>query len=208
MGQEKRDFEIRIDKDSWLSKHLNIQPGDYFAEFDFNNQKLRLIKQRKTKNPKIHEMTLTCEELLVILTRAARVQGDKFTPEDLAVITKITRRSSSIEKSSNSDKAHHIIPLEVCKKSKLIIAAKRYNCFDENSPINFLNLPFYFHTGTHPKYSKLVEDILDERWSELVKCRQEKDINAIMEVIEEVIQYLTDMIEEMRARGVGKINNI
>ncbi|WRH67144.1 MAG: hypothetical protein RSE13_01360 [Planktothrix sp. GU0601_MAG3] len=61
---------------------------------------------------------------------------------------------------------------------------------------------------THPKYSKLVEDILDERWSDLVECGQENDRNAIMEVIEEVIQYLTDMIKEMRASGVDRINNV
>ncbi|SKB15055.1 hypothetical protein PL11201_690076 [Planktothrix sp. PCC 11201] len=206
MGQEKRYFEITIDKDSLLSKHLNLQPGDYFGEFDFNNEKLLLKKQRNTENRKIYEMTVTYEQLLIILTLAARVQGDKFTLEDLADITKIIRKSSSIKKSNNSDIAHHIIPLEVCRKSKLILKARPV--FDENGPMNLLPLDLDFHKGAHPKYSKLVEDILDERWSDLVECGQENDRNAIMEVIEEVIQYLTDMIEEMRARGVGKINNI
>ncbi|KMW70975.1 AHH domain-containing protein [Limnoraphis robusta] len=209
MGQEKRYFEnITIDKGSLLSKQLNIEPGDYFGEFDCNNEKLLLTKQRNTKNRKIYEMTVTYEQLLVILIYAARVQGDKFTPEDLAAMTKIIRKSSPIKKSSNSDVAHHIIPLEVCEKSKLILAAKRYDCFDENSRINFLKVPLYFHIGAHPKYSKLVEDILDDRWSDLVECGQENDRNAIREVIEEVIQYLTDMIKEMKASGVCIINDI
>jgi len=207
MGQEKRYFEnITIDKNTELSKRLNIEPGDYFGEFDFNNQKLRLTKQRNTKNRKIYEMTVTFEQLLLILMNAARVQGDKFTPEDLEAIAKIIRKPSSIKKSSNSDVVHHIIPLEVCRKSKLILKARPV--FYENSPMNLLPLPLYFHIGAHPKYSKLVEDLIDEEWSDLINRGQENDINAIMEVIEEVIQYLTDKIEEMKASGVCTINDI
>ncbi|MBD2485381.1 hypothetical protein [Planktothrix sp. FACHB-1365] len=207
MGQKNRYYQnITIDKNTWLSTHLNIEPGDYFGEFDFNNQKLRLTKQRNTKNRKIYEMTVTFEQLVVILTLATNVQGDKFTPGDLVAIENMKRRSPSIDKSSDSDRIHHIIPLAVCEKCKLITEA--WPVFYENSPMNLLPVPLYFHKGAHPKYSKGVERILDKRWSELVECGQENDLNAIMEVIKEEIERLTDLIKKMEARGVCSINDI
>lgn len=194
--------DIRIPPNSPLLLYLNIQPGNYYAKYDASVGKLLLKRQGSAQ---ILSLSVTPDQLIYILMTVQQ-QSDKFTPEELEIIDKISRVSSF--SGSKKEPAHHIIPLEVCKRSKLVIQAKRCSCFDENGDINRLPLPAYFHKDRHQKYSNFVEDVLEGEWSDLVAAEQENDSEAVEQTLMQVIDYLREKIDEMRATGVCSINDL
>jgi hypothetical protein len=192
--------DIRIPANSPLVEHLNIKPGNYSGKLDATQGKL-LLKQKGSDQ--ILSLSVTLDELVAILMMVKR---DKFTSEELGIIQKI-RRSSSFSGSRISP-AHHVVPLDVCKNSKLIIQAKRCGFFDENGNVNRRPLPLYFHKGSHPKYSRIAEDLLEERWDDLVEAEQEEDCSAVQEVLIEIIDFLNNTINKMLASGICTIDDV
>jgi hypothetical protein len=209
MHSKKYNFQnISISPESPLLKHLNIKPGDYYGQFDFSVGKLFLKnKKDKNNNGARLELTVTLEQLLVILAMAGRVEGDKFTSQDITTMTEVARKSTFSSKEKGFV-AHHVIPIKVWEHSKLTLRAKRPPCnVDENNPINRLLVPVYFHKGNHPTYSDDVMYILEKEWSYLVRDGEENDCEAIMQVLNQVIDYLKDKITEMIAAGICSIDD-
>ncbi|HEY9726334.1 MAG TPA: AHH domain-containing protein [Chroococcales cyanobacterium] len=194
--------DIRISPNSPLLLSLKIQPGNYYAKYEASGGKLLLKRQGSAQ---ILSLSVTPEQLIAILLTVQQ-QQDKFTPEELEIIDKIRREPRF--SGSKKEPAHHIIPLEVCKRSKLVIQAKRCSGFDENDDINRLPLPAYFHKDRHQRYSNFVEDVLEGEWSDLVAAAQENDSEAIEQALRQVIDYLREKIDEMRATGVCSINDL
>jgi hypothetical protein len=188
--------DLHIPADSPLVECLNIKAGNYSGKFDTEQGKL-LLKRRGSDQG--YSMSITPDELLIILMMLKR---DKFTSEELEIIQKI-RRSPSFSGTQISP-AHHIVPLEICRTSKLILKAKKCGFFDENGNVNRRPLPLYFHKGSHPKYSRIAEDLLEERWDDLI----EEDCSAVQEVLMEIIDFLGDTINKMLANGFCKINDV
>jgi len=205
----KRSFEnITIKSHSPLVKYLNIQPGDYWGQFDPSVGKLLLKNKKATKNGEILELNVTLEQLLAILTMAARVQSDQFTPQDITTMTEVARKSTFSSKQKGFI-AHHVIPIDVWKHSNLTLCARRRCGFDENKPINRLLVPVHFHKGSHPDYSNLVLDILEEEWyDKIVGNGLEYDCEAIKELLSDVIAYLKEKINEWIATGICSINDV
>lgn len=204
----KRYFDnLTIYPNTPLVKYLNIQPGNYWGQFDPSAGKLLLKNKKAKKNGEILELNVTLDQLLAILTMAARVQSDKFTPQDIATMTEVARKSTFSSKEKGFV-AHHVIPINVWEHSNLTLRAKRPPCnVDENNPINRLLVPVYFHKGNHPTYSDDVMYILEKEWSYLVIDGEENDCEAIMQVLNQVIDYLKDTITEMIAAGICSIDD-
>lgn len=204
----KRAFEnITIYPDTPLVKYLNIQPGDYCGKFDPSTEKLLLKNKKEKKNGEILELNVTLEQLLVILIMAERVQADKFTPQDITTITEVARKSRFSSKEKGFV-AHHVIPIDICKSSKLTLCAKEKFGFYENSAINRLSVPVIFHKGSHPDYSNFVQDILEDEWYEIVRNGLEHDCEALKQVLIDVTAYLKDKISEWIAKGICSINDV
>ncbi|MGB7711493.1 MAG: AHH domain-containing protein [Microcoleus sp.] len=203
----KKYFEnITIYKDSPLVKSLKIKPGNYWGVFDISAKKLLLKK--KTKNADILELSVTLEQLLAILRFGGRVQADKFNPQDISTMVEIARNSEFSSKEEGFI-AHHVIPIKVWEESKLTIEIKKCGFDFENAEeINRLLVPVKFHKGNHPKYSKFVTDILEEEWASIVDNGEEDDLEAIKQVLFEIIDYLKAKIKEMIKDGVVSINKI
>lgn len=193
--------DLLIPADSPLVECLGIKPGNYSGKFDAKQGKLLLKKRGSDKG---YSMSITPDQLLVMLMMLKR---DKFTSEELATVEKI-KRSSGFS-GSKEFPAHHIIPLKVCKNSKLVVQAIRFGIFTENDSINRLPLPAYFHNeGGHEKYSNFVAQILEEEWDGLVNDRQEEDRAAIQNILEGAIAYFRDIIQEKQSSGATSIEDV
>ena len=204
----KRYFDnLTIYPNTPLVKYLNIQPGNYWGQFDPSVGKLLLKNKKAKKNGEILELNVTLEQLLAILTMAARVQSDKFTPQDIATMTEVARKSTFSSKEKGFV-AHHVIPIDICKSSKLTLRAKEKFSFYENSAINRLPVPVIFHKGSHPNYSNFVLDILEDEWDDIVRNGLEDDSEAIEQVLFEVTAYLKDKISEWIASEICSINDV
>lgn len=200
-NQYFRDKEFKIPQDSPLIKALRITPGTYQARWHHSSGILYLRKHRGHKNT---EIEVTFEELKVILM-LAQSQHDKFTPEDIETINNIGRKKSPKVKTDHQ--SHHIIPMEVCKKSKLVVKAIQYG-FDEDAQPNRLALPITFHKGSHPRYSKFVLEILEDEWSLLVNEHRENDREQILETVSGAIDYFRERLQDMSRKGQCTINNM
>lgn len=199
-----RYFEhLYIPPKSPLIEYLGIPSGDYSAKYDSQEKKLFLKKRNSNK---ILSASVNPEQLLIILTMVKRDRGDKFTSQELEIIDTI-KRSSSFSGSKVSPH-HHIIPINVCKHSKLVIKAKEMGIFYENSNINKRPVPLYFHKGSHPEYSNLAEDILEDRWLDLVEAGMEEDRVQVEKALDQIIHFLEGEINKLLASGVCTIRDI
>ena len=194
---------LYIPPNSPLIQYLGISSGHYSGKYDSQEKKLFL---KKRSSNEILSGSVTPEQLLFILTMVKKDRGDKFTSEQLEII-KTIQRSSSFSGSKVSPH-HHIIPLEVCKHSKLVIKAKQMGIFNENSNINKRPVPLYFHKGSHPEYSNLAEDVLEDRWLALVEADMEEDRAKVEEALHEMIYFLEGQLNKLLASGICTIRDI
>jgi len=190
-----------IPPDSPLLRHLKIDPGRYNATWDESSETLCLKKHRGKREISIN---VTLAELMMILM-VVQSQRDKFTPEEQKIIETIKRKKSP--KGQKDFQSHHVVPIEVCKRSKLVIQAKICG-FDEDKYPNRLSLPATFHSGSHPKYSSFVEGILEDEWSDLVRAGEENDCPSILEILNGAISYFRDQLQEMSKKGLCTINEM
>jgi hypothetical protein len=135
-------------------------------------------------------------------------QRDKFTKKEQEIIETIKRKKSP--KGQKNFQSHHVVPIDVCETSKLVIKAKgfKFHGFDEDKPPNRLSLPIIFHNGSHPDYSNFVEWILEDEWSELVRRREENDSSCVLEILYGAISYFRDQLQEMSKKGLCTINEM
>lgn len=198
-------YKLRIPPNSPLRKLLKIKEkdsGDYRVRWSEKEGELLLFSQDGKVS---YTLNVSAEQFQAIRMMAQQLT-DKNTPNELKQ-AKLVSRSSSFSGTKDFP-AHHIIPIAVCKNSKLIMQAKTLKCFDENHSINRLELPATFHRGSHDKYSKFVEDVLDGEWDDLVENDSEEDEELIKETITQVIEYLKDKIAEMKAANLVSIDKL
>jgi hypothetical protein len=88
---------------------------------------------------------------------------------------------------------HHIIPLTLCSKHPLMLAATRYGFFSANASYNAIDLPGDVHSGNHPNYTDRVEadlnrclDILGEDTS--CEALVNRSVNAVLDKWREYCQ--------------------
>jgi A nuclease family of the HNH/ENDO VII superfamily with conserved AHH len=193
--------DFRIPEDSPLLRHIDLEPGSYHAKWDASSKTLSL---KKHHGKKVTELDVTLEQLMMILM-TVQSQRDKFTSEELKVIEQIERkRSPSV---AGGYQSHHVIPMEICERSKLVIRAKIHG-FDEDKHPNRIPLPITFHRGSHPKYSSFVQGILEDEWSDLVKDGLDEDRESVLEILNGAIGYFRDQLEEMSTKGLCTINKM
>jgi len=200
MSTKKNFHNITIKSSSPLVKSLNIEPGDYWGQFDSSTGKLLLKNKKEKKNGEILELNVTLEELLVILTMAGGII-DEYK-------LKLARRSDFSSKEGGFI-AHHVIPVDVWANSSLTRAAIYKHLFPKNhdNDINRLLLPVKFHKGSHPKYSKLVHDILEEEWDDK-RDGLENDCGAMKQLLIDIIDYLRHEINRWIEDGICSINDV
>jgi hypothetical protein len=193
--------DFRIPPDSPLLKYIDIQPGSYYAKWDASSKTLFL---KKHSGRKIITLNITLEQLMSILM-VVQSQRDKFTKEELKIVESIKRKTTS--KTIKDYQDHHIIPMDVCLRSKLVITAKKFG-FNEDNPPNRLYLPVTFHRGSHPRYSKFVEGVLEDEWAYLVKEDMENDRESVLKRMHKAIDYFKDKLKEMSQKGLCTINEM
>lgn len=197
-----------------LVDYLGIPSGYYSGEYNFETQELYLISNSEadSKKGKFCSLRLTGEQLFVILLMVGRDRGDKFTEEQLHIIKKMVRPDE--ESGFGGTKlypAHHIIPVDVCKNSKLVVRAEELELFPEpnkflNSDINRLVVPALFHPGQHPQYSNFVEGVLEDEWNDLSDT---DDKDTIYSILVGATQYFRSEIEAAIKLGhVKTINGV
>jgi hypothetical protein len=197
-----------------LAAYLDIPFGYYSGEYNFETQELYLISNSKgkTKKDKYCSRRVTGEELLTILLMAGRDRGDKFTKEELYLIKQMKRPDNKSGFGGDKDfEAHHIIPLDVCRNSKLVVRADKLELFPKparfvNSETNRLLVPVLFHPTKHQDYSNFVEFVLEDQWNDLDDT-DHKDKDTIYSILVGATQYFRGVIEEMLKSGEAKTIN-
>jgi len=167
MSSDQYFEDFRIPPDSPLLRYISIEPGSYHATWSASSKTLSL---KKHHGKRIISFPITLEQLTMILM-AVQSQRDKFTSEEIKIREEIKRKKSpAVAKDYQS---HHIIPIDVCKNSKIILNAKPD--FKENDSPNRVALPIVFHNGSHPKYSGFIQGILEDEWFYIVEDEAEND---------------------------------
>lgn len=185
----------------------DFQPGEYLGEWiPTNNLQGYLIIKKDRKNGKENVLSLTIEELTNLLILCLKHDPDKFTLQEQEIIKKLQNTNRNQKFRRDKPKgwvAHHVIPLTVCKRSKLVIAAIDYTGFNPDDPNgeNKINLPASSHPGGHPKYCKEVESILDKQWLYIVEAGAENDPQEIKECLIEIIDTLKQTIKRLVDSG-------
>ncbi len=193
--------DFRIPEDSPLLRYIDLEPGCYYAMWDASSGTLSLKKHRAKK---VTVLDVTLEQLMMILM-TVQSQRDKFTPEEIRIIDQIKRKR--VSSGVKDYQSHHVIPMEICKRSKLVIQAKSYG-FDEDKHPNRISLPVTFHRGSHPKYSSFIQGILEDEWSDLVKDELENDHASVLAILNGAIGYFRDELENMSRIGQCTINEM
>jgi hypothetical protein len=210
MFSEPRVFPLMITENSPVFNYLKrIRPdfsaGEYLGEWiPINNSQGHFTIKKDRKNARSTVFNLTIDELKNLLILCLKHDPDKFTLQDQEIIKKLL--DSNRDPNFRKDKpekwvAHHVIPLTVCKRSKLVIAAIGYAGFNPDDPNgeNKINLPTNVHIGNHPRYSEEVESILDSQWWYIVEAEAENDPQEIKEsltaIIDSLKQELISLVE-------------
>jgi A nuclease family of the HNH/ENDO VII superfamily with conserved AHH len=201
MSRKRYFDDLQIPADSPLCKCLGIKSGNYSGQYDAKHGQFLLKKRGGNQG---YSMSITPDQLIAVFMMLRR---DKFTSEELAIIEKI-KRSSGFS-GSKAFPAHHLIPIDVCKNSKLVVQAIRFGIFSENDNINRLPLPAYFHNeGGHKKYSNFVAGILEDEWATLVSDKQENDEVSVRLILEGIISYCRDIIQDNLNSGSASIEHV
>jgi hypothetical protein len=212
MFSEPRIFPLRITKNNPVFKQIEkfnpkFLPGEYLGEWiPINNSQGHLIIKKDRKNAKENVVTLTLEDLKIILIFCLKHDPDKFTRQEQEIIKKLqdSNRDQKFRKGGPEEwVAHHVIPLTVCKRSKLVIAAIDYTGFNPDDPNgeNKIYLPTNVHIGNHPKYSEEVESILDNQWWYIVEAGAEDDPQEIKECLTAIIDSLKEELRSLIDSG-------
>ncbi|MDJ1177580.1 AHH domain-containing protein [Roseofilum sp. BLCC_M91] len=204
-------FKMNVPRNSPILKHLSIQPGKYILKWDNVNGDLIFLSQRGTEKL---ALKLSPEEFKMMQLMMDNLT-DKYTFDE-EKLKEFVKRSGGFSSKVKDYVGHHIIPLDLFKTSKLLLAVSPNNKkgnpihinFYENHPANRLPLPATFHKGSHGSYSNFVEDCLEGEWSDIVKFGLENDRSHIVEIIYQIIIFLKDKIREMRKDGLVSINDI
>ncbi|MCU0544662.1 MAG: AHH domain-containing protein [Oscillatoriaceae cyanobacterium Prado104] len=203
MFYEAKVFHLNIEEDTPIFKHLkkirsNFLPGDYLGEWvPINNAQGHFIIKKDRGNARTTVLSLTIEELTNLLLLCLKHDPDKFTLQEQEIIKQLqnTKRNKKFREGKLEEEvAHHVIPLGVCQRSKLVNAAIRYNNFNPDDPNgeNKIFLPASLHPGNHPEYSKEVERILDRQWQYIVEAEAED----APEVIEDSLTYIINSLKQ------------
>ncbi len=193
--------DFRIPSDSALLKYLDIKPGRYYAKWEASSETLFL---KKHLGKKTITLNISFQELMMIFM-TVQSQRDKFTTEELEIIEQITRKDSP--STPKCHESHHIIPMEICERSKLVIRARIFG-FDEDKDPNRITLPITFHRGSHPKYSDFVQSILEDEWADIVRDGGENDREYVLKILYGAIDYFKDKLREMSTNRVCTINKM
>ncbi|MCT7973080.1 AHH domain-containing protein [Laspinema olomoucense] len=193
--------DFRIPPDSPLLKYLDIQPGRYFAKWDASSETLFLKKHSGRKKITLN---ITLEQLMSILM-VVQSNKDKLSKEELKIRETIERKKTNLI--IKDYQSHHVIPIDVCKKSQLVITAKKFG-FDHDGPPNRLYLPITFHNGSHPKYSNFVEDILEEEWPDLERYNLHNNSEIVIDKTHEIIAHLKNELRKKSQEGICTINEM
>jgi hypothetical protein len=201
MFLEPKVFPLMITENNPVFKHLKkiypqFRAGECLGEWiPINNSQGYFTIRKDRNNAKTTVLNLTIDELKNLLILCLKHDPDQFTLQDQETIKKLL--DSDRNRKFRKDRpekwvAHHVIPLSVCKRSKLVIAAIRYASFNPDDPNggNKINLPTNVHIGNHPKYSKEVESILDKQWWYIVEANAEEDTQEIKESLTEILDSL------------------
>jgi len=203
MFSEPRVFPLMITENNPVFKHLkrihpDLSAGEYLGEWiPINNSQGYFTIKKDRKNARSTVLNLTIDELKNLLIVCLKHDPDKFTLQDQENIKKLldSKRDPNFRKDKPEKwVAHHVIPLTVCKRSKLVIAAIRYTGFNPDDPNgeNKINLPASSHPGGHSKYCKEVESILDKQWGYIVEAEAED----APEVIEDSLTYIINSLKQ------------
>jgi hypothetical protein len=185
----------------------DFQPGEYLGEWiPTNNSQGYLIIKKDRKNGKENVLSLTIEDLTNLLILCLKHDPDKFTLQEQEIIKKLqnTNRDQKFRKGKPKGwVAHHVIPLTVCKRSKLVIAAIDYTGFNPDDPNgeNRIVLPASLHPGSHDKYSQEVESILDKQWGYIVEAEAEDAPEVIEDSLTYIINNLKQAIQDLVDAG-------
>lgn len=187
----------------------DFQPGEYLGEWiPTNNSQGYLIIKKNRKNGKENVLSLTIEDLTNLLILCLKHDPDKFTLQEQEIIKKLqhTNRNRNPKFRKGKPKgwvAHHVIPLGVCERSKLVIAAIDYTGFNPDDPNgeNRIVLPASFHPGSHDKYSQEVESILNKQWGYIVEAEAEDAPEVIEDSLTYIINNLKQAIQDLVDAG-------
>ena len=212
MFSEPKTFTLMITENNPIFKHLKkIQPkflpGEYLGEWvPINNAQGHFTIKKDRKGAKTTVLSLTIEELTNLLILCLKHDPDKFTLQDQEIIKKLqnTNRDPKFRKGKPEGwVAHHVIPLTICKRSKLVSKAIGYNVFNPDDPNgeNKIYLPTNVHIGNHSKYSEEVESILDSQWWYIVEAGAEDDPQEIKECLTAIIDSLKEELRSLIDSG-------
>jgi len=205
MFSEPKIFTLMITENNPIFKLINklnpkSSPGEYLGEWvPINNAQGHFTIKKDRKGARTTVLSLTIEELTNLLIFCLKHDPDKFTLQEQELIKKLqnTNRNQKFRRDKPEGwVAHHVIPLSICERSKLVNKAIYYNVFNPDDPKgeNKINLPASSHPGNHPKYCQEVESILDKQWWYIVEAGAEDDPQEIKECLTDIIDSLKQAI--------------
>jgi A nuclease family of the HNH/ENDO VII superfamily with conserved AHH len=205
MFSKPKIFTLMITENNPIFKLINklhpkSSPGEYLGEWvPINNAQGHFTIKKDRKGARTTVLSLTIEELTNLLIFCLKHDPDKFTLQDQEIIKKLqnTNRNQKFRRDKPEGwVAHHVIPLSICERSKLVSKAIGYNIFNPDDPKgeNKINLPASSHPGNHPKYCKEVESILDKQWWYIVEAGAEDNPQEIKECLTDIIDSLKQAI--------------
>jgi len=196
-----KNYHLMIKDGNPICKYLDLKPGEYLGQWQpINDLQGNFIIRKDRSNGRKTVITLTLDELKCLLIMCLKNDPDKFTVQDQKFIEKIKRdQNFSKGKQEKATVSHHIIPLDVCIRSKLVVEARKYGFFDANDPEeNRIDLPIECHPSNHPKYSKEVENILDRQWWYIVKAGEENNPQEIKETLTAIVDSIKQELISFR----------
>ncbi len=97
--------------------------------------------------------------------------------------------------------AHHLIPVELLEKENKLVTDAVNNGFDFNGTANGISLDLSRHSGSHPNYTKQVEDMINTTMDGLGSNYDPKDAK-------EILTQIVDKIKASINSTKGKIDQV
>lgn len=212
MFSKPKTFTLLITENNPIFKLINklhpkSSPGEYLGEWvPINNAQGHFTIKKDRKGARTTVLSLTIEELTNLLIFCLKHDPDKFTLQEQEIIKQLQNTNRNQKFRRDKPKgwvAHHVIPLTVCKRSKLVIAAIDYTGFNPDDPNgeNRIVLPASLHPGSHDKYSQEVESILNKQWGYIVEAEAEDAPEVIEDSLTYIINNLKQAIQDLVDAG-------